>query len=113
MKNRKKIARKLSSQSVPFLLKNSKEFHPVELAEYTNARDITSEPTFTWRVPYTLRKRDIILSAAKSRLSKTTQKYSIEIPDSISHVQKIDTKNGNYLWCETIELEMQNNGVAF
>ena len=32
---------------------------------------------FIWWVPYTLRKRDIILSAVNKRIRKTTHKYGI------------------------------------
>ena len=60
-----------------------------------------------------MRKRNIILSAVKSRLRKTTRKYSIEIPTSITHAEKIGAKNCNYFWRDAVELEMQNNGVAF
>eukprot|EP00980_Cylindrotheca_fusiformis_P000893 scaffold235_cov88-Cylindrotheca_fusiformis.AAC.1 len=57
-----------------------KESHPVETAEFARARGIDKEPAFAWWVPYTLRKRDIILSKIKSRIRKTNRKYGIEIP---------------------------------
>ena len=76
-------------------LKDLKESHPVEVAEYAKARGISDEPAFAWWVPYTLRKRDIILSAVKSRIRKTTHKYGIEIPTSVEHAYQIDQKNGN------------------
>ena len=94
-------------------LKDLKESHPVELAEYAKARHIDGEPAFAWWVPYTMRKRDIILSAVKSRLRKTTHKYGIEIPTSIAHAERIDTKNGNTFWRDAIDLEMHNNSIAF
>ena len=83
-------------------LKYLKESNPVKLAEYTNARGIADEPTFKWWVPYTMRKRDIVLSALKSRLRKTTHKHGIEIPTSIAHAEHIDNKNGNIFWCDII-----------
>lgn len=58
-----------------------------------------------------MRKRDIILSAAKSRLRKTS--HGIKIPSSIAIAEHIDTNNGNTFWCDAIVLEMQKNGVAF
>ena len=61
-------------------LKILKDSHPVEVAEYSKARGISNEPAFSWWVPYTLRKRDFILSAVKSRVRRTTHKYGIEIP---------------------------------
>ena len=37
-------------------LKDIKESHPIEVAEYARARGIDNEPAFTWWVPYTFRK---------------------------------------------------------
>ena len=42
-------------------LKHLKESHPVEVAKFVRARGISDEPAFAWWVPYTIRKRDIIL----------------------------------------------------
>ena len=41
-----------------------KESNPIEVAEYAVARKIDDEPAFEWWVPYALRKRDVIVSAA-------------------------------------------------
>ena len=87
--------------------------HPVEVADYTKANGIADEAAFAWWVPFTLRKRDTIISAIKSRIRKTTHKYGIEIPTSVEHAHKIDQKNGNTFWRDAITLEMFNNGVAF
>ena len=59
-------------------LADMKEAHPVETAEYARARGISNEPAFAWWVPYTLRKREIILAAEKNRIRKTTHKYGID-----------------------------------
>jgi hypothetical protein len=93
-------------------LKDLKESHPVELADYAKARGIDDEPAFKWWVPYTMRKRDVILSAVKARLRKTAHKYGIEIPSSVAHASRVDAKNGNTFWRDAIALEMRNNGVA-
>ena len=55
-----------SEQWIP--LKDMKESHPVECAEFAKARGIADEPAFVWCVPYTLRKRDVIISSVKSRI---------------------------------------------
>ena len=55
-------------------LADMKESHPVDVAEFAKARGIDSEPAFVWWVPYTLRKRDVIISAVRSRVRKTTHK---------------------------------------
>ena len=46
-------------------LKDIKESNPVDVAEYAKASDIDDEAAFAWWVPYTLRKRDIIISSVK------------------------------------------------
>jgi hypothetical protein len=49
----------------------------------------------------------------KHRIRKTTHKYGIEIPTSVEHAYRIDTKNGNTFWRDAIQTEMRNNGIAF
>eukprot|EP00957_Ditylum_brightwellii_P174767 13307163-Ditylum_brightwellii.AAC.1 len=61
-------------------LKDTKESHPVETAEYTKAQGIADEPAFRWWVPYTLLKCDVILAKVKARVRKTTHKHGIETP---------------------------------
>jgi len=78
-------------------LKDTKELHPVETAEFAKAQDIADEPTFPWWVPYTLQKRDVILSKVKARIRKTTHKYGIKVPTGIEHTKKLDRENGNTL----------------
>eukprot|EP00957_Ditylum_brightwellii_P203528 15335063-Ditylum_brightwellii.AAC.2 len=63
----------------------------VMVAEYARAQGITNEPSFIWWVSCTLRKCDIILSAARARLRKTTHKYGINIPTCLLHDHAIDT----------------------
>jgi hypothetical protein len=94
-------------------LKDMRESHPIEVAEYAKARGIDVEPAFAWWVPYTLRKRDVILSAIKTRVRKMTHKYGIELPTSVAHAIEIDRKNGDTKWQDAIALEMVNVGVVF
>jgi hypothetical protein len=94
-------------------LKDLKESHPIEVSEFAKARGIDDEPAFAWWVPYTLRKRDIIISAIKTRIRKTTHKYGIEIPNNIQHANKIDAANGNHYWRDALAKEMHNVGIAF
>jgi hypothetical protein len=94
-------------------LKDMKESYPVQTAEFATSQGIHTEPAFTWWVPYTLRKRDVIISAVKARVRKTSHKYGKEIPTSIDHAHLIDKKNGNTLWGDAIKKEMTNVGVAF
>ena len=60
-----------------------------------------------------MRKRDVIVSSIDSQIKKWTHKYGIEIPTSIAHAELIDAKNKNHFWRDAIELEMQNNSIAF
>ena len=90
-----------------------KESHPIKVAEFAKARGIANEPAFEWWVPYTLRKRDVILAAVKSRIRKTTHKYGVEVPTSQTHAYKIDTTNKNTFWRDAINKEMLNVGIAF
>ena len=94
-------------------LKYLKESHSVEAAEYAKSHGISDETAFSWWVPYTLKKLDVILSAVKSRIRKTTHKYVIEIPTSVDHGHELDQKNRDSLWRDAIKLEMHNNGFGF
>jgi hypothetical protein len=87
-------------------LKDLKESHPIETAEFAKARSIADAPAFAWWVPYTLRKRDIILSKIKARIRKTTHKYGIEIPTSLKHAEEIDRRNSNTFWKDALAKEM-------
>ena len=94
-------------------LADMKKAHPVETVEYARARGISNEPAFAWWVPYTLRKREVILAAVKSRIRKTTHKYGIKIPRDMEHAHEIDLRNGNTMWRDALKKEMYHVGVAF
>jgi hypothetical protein len=83
-------------------LKDLKESHPCEAAEFAKVQGNADKPAFAWWVPYTLQKRDIILSKIKARIRKTTHKYGIEKPTSMEHAFAIDKKNGNTLWGDAL-----------
>ena len=90
-----------------------KEVHPVETVEYARARGISNEPAFAWWVPYTLRKREVILAAVKNRIRRMTHKYGIKISRDVEHAHEIDARNGNTLWRDAIKKEMYNVGVTY
>lgn len=90
-----------------------KESHPVHVAKYAQAHGITDHAAFAWWVPYTLKKRDAIISKVKARLRRTNRKYGVEIPTSIEHARRLDDENGNTLWMDALKKEMQNVGIAF
>ena len=90
-----------------------KESIPVPLAEYAVKVGIADEPAFSWWVPYTLRKRDQIVSAVNRRVIRRTHKYGIRIPVTIQDAYKLDTENHNTLWRDAIRKEMKNVAIAF
>ena len=89
------------------------EAHLVETAEYARARGTSNETAFSWWVPYTLRKREVILAEVKNQIRKTTHKYGIEIPRDVEHAQEIDSRKGSTMWRDALKKEMYNVGVAF
>jgi hypothetical protein len=93
-----------SSDWIP--LKDLKETHPVEVAEYARANKISDEPAFVWWVGDVLRKRNHIISKVASRYWKTTHKFGIEIPKSVKHALEIDKRNGNRFWEMATKKEM-------
>ena len=100
-----------SEQWIP--LKDMKESHPIEVAEFAKATGIDHEPAFAWWVPYTLRKRDVIIAAVKQRVRRTTHKYGIVIPVDLNHAQRLDKENGNDYWMLALKKEMKDVGMAF
>ena len=94
-------------------LKILKESNPVDIAEYAVARGIDDEPAFAWWIPYTLRKRDVIVSAINTRVRRKTHKYGIEVPSSLKDAIRLDTLAGDSKWSDAHKMEMMNVGVAF
>ena len=90
-----------------------KDSHPVEMAEFAMARGISDEPAFCWWVPYTLKKRDAIISAVNTRVRKVTHKYVIKILTGVEHAKELDRQNGNTMGMDALAKEMYNIGVAF
>ena len=64
-------------------LKDLKESHPVEVAEYAKANQLLQEPAFRWWAPYALNTKNRILSAMKKRYFRRDQKYGIELPKTV------------------------------
>ena len=94
-------------------LKLMKEYNPVEVAEFACSRNIDSEPAFAWWVPFTIRRRDRIIATVNSRVKRVSHKYGIEVPRTVKEAYLIDERNGNTLWRDAINKEMNNLKVAF
>ena len=63
--------------------------------------------------PYTLRRRDRIITTVNKRIKRVSHKYGVEVPISIEHAYNIDRANKNTLWRDAIAKEMGNLKVAF
>ena len=87
-------------------LRNLKESNPVQVAEYATANKIEDEAAFAWWVPYTLKKRDRIISSVKCHNVKRNNKFGIEVPRSIERALEIDRETKTDYWLKAIEKEM-------
>ena len=95
------------------ILKDLKESHPVKNSEFFKSRSIANEPYFVWWVPYTLRKRNIILSKFKAIIIKMSHKYGIKIQMIMKHANDIDRINNNTFWRYAISKDMTEVGLSF
>ena len=94
-------------------LKYVKDSNPIQLAEYAVANRIQEEPAFKWWVPETLRTRNRIIAKVKSRYWKTSHKYGVKLPHSVSEALQIDKETGTDFWWKAIQKELQKVMVAF
>lgn len=94
-------------------LKDMKDSYPVDMAEFAVTHEVQDEPAFAWWVPYTMKKRNRIISKVKSKYWQRTHKYGIRIPKSVKEAFEIDKANGNTYWEDAIKKEMANVGIAF
>ena len=100
-----------SSSWVP--LKDLKESHAVQVAEYAVGNKIAEEPAFKWWVSPVLRKRDRIIMKIKTAYKRKMHKYGIRIPRNVKEAYEIDMENGDTHWSDAINKEMKNVRVAF
>lgn len=94
-------------------LHDIKNTFPVQLATYALQNEIDKEPAFSWWVPYTLKKKERIIKAIKSRYSQRSHKFGIYVPRSVQEALNIDKETGTTYWRDAIQKEMTNNRVAF
>ncbi len=97
-------------------LKDLKESHPLEMAEYAVTQGIDHKPSFNWWVPQVLRPRKCIIPLVKKwKISylKKNLKFGIEVPTLVDHALKINKRNGNTLWADAIAKEMKDARITF
>lgn len=73
------LAQWKDNSSTWIALKDFKDAYPAQLAEYAVAAKISEEPAFAWWVPFTLRKRNRIITKLKSKYWVRTHKFGIKI----------------------------------
>ena len=94
-------------------LSNMKDSFPVQVAEYAVAQKLQDIPAFAWRVPETLKRKQRMIKAIKTRYMKKTHKYGIRLPKTVKEAYQIDLETGTDHWHKAIMKEMKNNSVAF
>jgi hypothetical protein len=94
-------------------LKDMKEAYPIHVAEFAMAQGIQDLPGFRWWVPHTITRKNRIISNIKTRFTKKTHKYGIQVPRSIEEAYQIDRETNTDFWHQAILKEMKNNAVAF
>ena len=87
-------------------LKDLKESHPIQVAEYAVINNLVHEPAFHWWVSHTLKKRERIIKAAQTRYMRTNQKFGIELPHNVKRALEIDAETGTTYWRDAIRKEM-------
>ena len=79
------------SENNGYLYQSWKNIIQNEAAELSTTHGISNEPAFVFWVPYTLQKRDNIISAVNSRVKLTTHKYGVAVPLSAEEAYALDT----------------------
>ena len=74
---------------------------------------IAGNPEFYWRVPYTLKKRNRIISKVKKKYWRTNHKYGVRLPNNLKESIHIDQANGNTHWNNAIDKEMKKSNISY
>ena len=85
----------------------------MEVADYAVANGLLNEPTFIWWAPYTLRKRNQVVSKVTARVKKKSHRYGVQILRSVKDAYDLDERNRNNHWRNAIQKEMQNVAIVF
>ena len=68
-------------------------WRPIDLAEYEVTNKIYEKLEFSWWVPYTPKKRKLIIYKVKRNYWSTTNTYGMRIPNNVTEVMQIDQAN--------------------
>ena len=83
---------------------------PELLVNYAFIRGIAGHPDWKWTSQYLeLSKKQVHIVRAFKAVTENSPKFKfgVEVPQSIQHALYLDKKNGNHLWQEAIETELQ------
>jgi hypothetical protein len=71
-------------------LKDLKQSFPVQVAEFAIRHNLEDKPAFRWWFQDTLKCRDRIIKAVKTRYLKRTHKYGIQLPKTVEEAYELD-----------------------
>jgi hypothetical protein len=94
-------------------LADMKESFPIEVSEYAKAVGIIDQAAFAWWCPRVLRKKERLISGAKTKYWLKTHKYGVRLPKTIKEALLIDKETGTDLWAKAIAKEMKNVMITF
>ena len=103
--------KKVTEKWIPLSIMNNSK--PVGVAEFSVVRVIDRDPAFSWWVPYNLRCCDRIIDGVNSYVKRVTHKYGVDLPCTVQEAYALDEKNGNTLWHDALNREMENLMVDF
>ena len=79
------------------------------------AQGIQHEPKFYWWVHYVLKKRGITIFMVRwhsAQYLKRTNKFWLKLPKMVNEAYAVDEKDGNTLWQDAVQKEMENVKIA-
>ena len=82
----------------------------ITLAKYAHNNDLVGQPGWKWAKSYKINLEMIrsITCIFATRMKKNTPhyKFGVRVPHSVNEVMELDKANGNTLWAEAIQKEM-------
>jgi Reverse transcriptase (RNA-dependent DNA polymerase) len=95
-------------------LKDLKESHPVQVAEYAICNNIAHQPAFAWWVHDVMRRRDRIIKKVKTSVAfSQNTKFGIRVPRSVKEALEIESMTGTTFWRDALDKEMNVVRPAF
>jgi len=90
--------------------KSIKETDPITLAKYAHNKNMINTPGWKWCKRYSKNPRKFInlshiFNQQKSKKNKK-YKFGVEVPRNLKHALELDKRNGNNMWGEATEKEV-------